>query len=268
MVMLTAAPFRPNQAGQHRDEDVGVDREEEHLEDGVEGDQSGAVLGVALGQVVPDDDHGDAARQADQDEPDHVLRLVAQEEHGEAEHQERADDPVLDERQPEHPEVAEDGPHLLVPHLGERRVHHEDQPDGDRDGGGTHARPVEQRDDAGEDVAHPHADRHRREDPDREVAIQEGEAPCGTRGTHVSHGASLRGLVAHRSSSTSGQVRLGGVGRPSPCPSTKRRVHTYNRIHECNQALAMRPRVIVAPSRYPEYVCGWPSPSSATTCER
>ena len=77
MVMLTTTPCRPSQRGQHGDEDVGVDREEEHLEDRVEGHQAGAVLGVALGQIVPDDDHGDAARQADHDEADHVLGLVA-----------------------------------------------------------------------------------------------------------------------------------------------------------------------------------------------
>ena len=88
--------------GQHRGEEPGVDAEEEHLEDGVEGHESRAVLGVALGQVVPHDDHGDAARQADEDQAQHVLRPVAQEEHGQAEHEQRTDDPVLQERQAQH----------------------------------------------------------------------------------------------------------------------------------------------------------------------
>ncbi len=61
---------------QHGDEDVGVDREEEHLEDGVEGHESGAVLGIAFGQVVPDNDHGDAPGKADHDEADHVLGVA------------------------------------------------------------------------------------------------------------------------------------------------------------------------------------------------
>ena len=44
----------------------------------------------------------DAAREADEDEPGHVLRLILQEQHREAEHQQWADDPVLDEREDEH----------------------------------------------------------------------------------------------------------------------------------------------------------------------
>ena len=69
------------------------------MEDGIERHQPGAVFGVALGQFVPYDDHGDAARQADHDEPDHVLGIAAQEEHGEDEHEHGADEPVLDQGQ-------------------------------------------------------------------------------------------------------------------------------------------------------------------------
>ena len=125
-----AKPRRENS-----DEDVGVDREEEHLEDRVEGDQAGAVFAVALGQVIPDDDHGDTTGKADHDQADHVLGLVVQEDHRQAEHQDRANDPVLDERQPENLGVAEDRPHLLVADLGQRRVHHQDETDGDGDVG-------------------------------------------------------------------------------------------------------------------------------------
>jgi hypothetical protein len=127
----------PRPAGRARSaapcEDVGVDREEEHLEDRVEGDQPRAVLGVALGQVVPDDDHRDAAGETDHDQPEHVLGLVAQEEHGQAEHQDRAEDPVLKSDRPSTLRVAEDWAHLLVADLGQRRVHHQDEPDGDGD---------------------------------------------------------------------------------------------------------------------------------------
>jgi hypothetical protein len=51
---------------------------EQHLKDGVEGDQAGGVFGIALGQFVPHDHHGDAARQADHNESRHVLGIAAQ----------------------------------------------------------------------------------------------------------------------------------------------------------------------------------------------
>src|SRR5450756_674591 len=70
------------------DEDPGEEAVEEHLEDAVEGHQAGGVLGVALGELVPDDDHGDAARQADHDGPDHVLRVVVQKDDRQEEHEE------------------------------------------------------------------------------------------------------------------------------------------------------------------------------------
>ena len=37
-------PFQPEPSGQDGDEDVGIDGEEEHLKDGIEGHQSGAVF--------------------------------------------------------------------------------------------------------------------------------------------------------------------------------------------------------------------------------
>ncbi len=40
------------------------------LENGVERDEGSGVLGAAVGERVPDDDHGDAAGQADEDEAD------------------------------------------------------------------------------------------------------------------------------------------------------------------------------------------------------
>jgi len=46
------------------------------LEGGVEGDQHGGHLPVTAGEVVPDQDHGDAAGQADQDDPRTVGGLV------------------------------------------------------------------------------------------------------------------------------------------------------------------------------------------------
>ena len=89
-----------------------------------------------FGQFVPDDHHGDAARQPDHDQAGHVFGITAQEDDRQGEHQDRTDDPVLQQGEPQDLPVAEDVPQLLVVHLGERRVHHQDQPDGNRDIGG------------------------------------------------------------------------------------------------------------------------------------
>ena len=47
MVMSTTAPVQPEHRRQDGDEEPGIDAEEEHLEDGVEGHQPGAVFGVS-----------------------------------------------------------------------------------------------------------------------------------------------------------------------------------------------------------------------------
>ncbi len=83
MVTWIAVPSRPKRGGQDGDEEPRVDREEKDLEDRIEGDQAGAVLAVAAGQLVPHDDHGDAAGETDQDQPDHVLGFVGEQGDGE-----------------------------------------------------------------------------------------------------------------------------------------------------------------------------------------
>ena len=138
MVICHDAALQAKPGRQHGDEDLGVDAVEQHLEDAVERHQPGGVFGVAFGQLVPDDHHGDAARQADHDQPDHVLGIAAQEDDRQHEHQDRADDPVLEQRQAQHLPVAEDVAQFFVLHFGQRRVHHQDQADGDGDIGGAH----------------------------------------------------------------------------------------------------------------------------------
>ena len=86
----------PQPGGQHRYKNIGVHGKEQHLEDGVEGHQPGAVFGIALGQVVPDDDHGDTAGQADDDQTHHVIRVTPEKSDGQQEHEDGADHPVLD----------------------------------------------------------------------------------------------------------------------------------------------------------------------------
>ena len=83
--------------GKNRDEEPGIRRVEEHLEQGIEGNQASRIFGIAAGQFVPDDDHRDTAGQADHDESSHVFGIAAQKHDGQDEHQDRADHPVLDE---------------------------------------------------------------------------------------------------------------------------------------------------------------------------
>ncbi len=178
MVICTASALQPKPGGQHGDKDIGIDAVEQHLEDAVEGHQPGGVIGVAFGQLIPDDDHGDAARQPDHDQPGHVFGVAAQEDDRQQEHQDRADDPVLQQRQAQHLPVAEDLAQLVIMHLGQRRVHHQDQADGDGDvGGADRNRRVERLDGLGQQKAQAHADRHGQEDPQGQVAVEKGQAP-------------------------------------------------------------------------------------------
>ena len=169
-------PLQPEPGREDGDEDIGVDREEQDLEDRVEGDQSGRVFPVPLGQVVPDDDHGDAAGQADHDQAVHVFGLVAEEDDGQGEHQERPDDPVLDEGQRQDLDVLEDVAELLVLHLGQGRIHHQDEADGDGDVGRPRLELVDEADDGRDEIAQPDADGHGQEDPEGQVSVEELES--------------------------------------------------------------------------------------------
>ena len=160
-------------ARQNRDEHPGVDRVEEDLEQRVERHQAGCVLRVALRQLVPHDDHGDAAGEADHDEPGHVFGIAAQEDDGECEHQNRADEPVLHERQAQHALVAEDFVQFFVADPRERRVHHQDQARCDGNRGCADAEAIQERHDSGSKPAQSHAEqpwrrRSSRSDSDRE----------------------------------------------------------------------------------------------------
>ena len=75
-----------------------------------------------------------------------------------------------------HSFVAEDLAEFFVAHLGKRRIHHHDQTDGNRNRGGAHAEPVEKWHDARNQPASDDADRHGRENPPGEVAIEKTKA--------------------------------------------------------------------------------------------
>ena len=172
----TTAPRSPSFAGRHGNEHPGIERIEEHLEERIEGHQAGRVFRVALGQFIPHDDHGNAPRQADHDQPGHVFRIAAQEYNRQTEHQDRPHHPVLHERQTEHLLVAKDFVQFLVSHLGERRIHHDNQSHGDRDGRSSNAETVQKWHHSGHKPPEHDPGSHGRKDPGGEIAIEKLEA--------------------------------------------------------------------------------------------
>ncbi len=132
----------------------------------------GAILPVAAGQIVPDDHHGDAARQADENQPHHVLLVPGQESDGQQEHQDRTDDPVLHQGQGQYLDVAEHEAQFFIFHLGQGRVHHQDQANGDGDVGGAHGKEVDEILDLRKQITAANAHKHGQKNPQGEKAVQ------------------------------------------------------------------------------------------------
>ncbi len=95
-------------------------------------DENGGGFAVAASEVVPDEHHGDAAGEADDDQTGAVLGQVGEEQPGESEHEGGPDHPVEDEGGAHELAVGGDLADLGVADLGQYRVHHGEQPDGDR----------------------------------------------------------------------------------------------------------------------------------------
>ena len=73
--------------------------------------------------------------------------------------------------------VAENVAQLLVFHFGQRRVHHQDEADGDRDVGRPALECVDESDDGRDKISQPDSGGHGRENPERQVSVEELE-PC------------------------------------------------------------------------------------------
>lgn len=73
------------------DKNIAVNGVEKHLEDGVESHKRRSILGVAMGQAVPDDDHCDTSRKPYQDKADHILMISPEESNGQQKHKYGAD---------------------------------------------------------------------------------------------------------------------------------------------------------------------------------
>ena len=123
------------------------------------------------GQIVPHDHHGDAAGQTDQDQPHHVFLVPGKKGDGQQKHQHGPDHPVLDQGQQEHLHIAKHLPQMLVFDLGQGRVHHQNQADGDRNVGRAHLEIVDDVD-AREEIAAHNPDEHGQKYPQGQIAVQ------------------------------------------------------------------------------------------------
>ena len=106
--------------------------------------------------------------------------MTVQEYDGQPEHEQRPDQPILQQRQSQNLPIREHVAQFLVFHLGQRREHHQDQADGDGDVRRIDLETVDQRLDAGKEVSDRHADDHGQENPEGQIAVEEGE-PLGRR---------------------------------------------------------------------------------------
>ena len=70
-----------------------------------------------------------------------------------------------------HLTVAKHPGQFLVAHLGQGRIHHENQPHGNGDVGGAHLEPVDGVAYAGKKIAAHYTGKHCQEDPQREESV-------------------------------------------------------------------------------------------------
>lgn len=106
--------------------------EEDHLQHRVDSHKNGTVLRVTSREAVPDEHHGDAASQTDEDETGSQVGFVGEESPCEGEHEERRDNPVHEDAEGQlFPEglLAEDVMECLVADVAENGIHHDQQAD-------------------------------------------------------------------------------------------------------------------------------------------
>ena len=220
----------PSQPGKTRQVEPAEQRVGDDLEEGVEDDEHGGAFPVALGDVVPDQHHRDAAREADDDHAGAVGGLVGKQQPGEREHEQRPDDPGEEERDAEEPAIADavvaHAAELLVADLRQHRVHHQQQPERDRQRDRADLQLVEPVVQRRDQRAEPEPADHREPDPERQEPVERREPS-----DHVflsrhwlfdRHG-SARGL---RSSHQATPARLGAAlsaSSPTSAPSCRSR---------------------------------------------
>ena len=178
------------------------------LKDGVEGHEDGRELPGAAGQRIPQQHHGDAAGQPDEDQAVTVVGQVGEKQPGEPQHDQGPEDPVERQRSAQQPGVAGMPADGLVAHLREHRIHHPQESDRDRHRDTPHPHAVEGRPQSRVGPSQQDPQPHGREDPQRQIAVEGGQALEDRRGFGG-------GGHARRSSRID---RMGGV-RPPGSPA-------------------------------------------------
>ena len=130
MVISTPLPSSPSQVGRTVI-NICIHTEEEDLEQAVKGDEACTVIRVALCKLVSDQHHGNAARQANEDDPRHVFRITWQEQHRQYEDEDGSNYPMLDEGNCQNLNVSKYLRQGLVSDFRQWRIHHQNQSDSD-----------------------------------------------------------------------------------------------------------------------------------------
>ena len=130
----------------------------------------------AEGKVVPDEDHVDAAGQPDDDQAGAELGEIGEEQPGQGERQGRPDHPTEDEGEGDGPSVGRDGADASVTDLGQDRVHHGQQADGDRQRDGADLHLVEPVVEVREGTTEEQAAGHGQSDPQWQQPVQGRQA--------------------------------------------------------------------------------------------
>ncbi len=163
------------EGGKPSDEDPGVEAVKEDLGNTVESDKTCGILATAFGEVVPDENHGDTASQANEDKAYHILGVVSQKNEGEGKHDDGAHEPVLNDREGEDTRIGKDFGELAVVHFSKRGIHHEDEANGNGDVGGANSHGSKEGFGvAYQEIANEDPEGHGGKNPEGEVAVQEG----------------------------------------------------------------------------------------------
>ena len=178
---LEALRVQAEPAGQDGQVEVAEQRERGDLEERVEDDEHRRAVAVALGEVVPDQHHRDAAREADDDHAGAIGGMVGEEEPGQREHEQRPDHPREEQRHAEEAPVGDAvglrATELLVVDLRQHRVHHQQQAQRDRQADRADPQLVEAVVETGDQPAEPEPDRHGERDPERQEAVERRQLP-------------------------------------------------------------------------------------------
>src|SRR5690625_1774232 len=93
--------FETKPGRQYGDKKPGVKGISKNLEKAVECYQTGPVFRTAFRQIIPYQYHGNTSRQTDENDPDHIFRMILEKNNGQKEHQNGSDDPVEKKRNAE-----------------------------------------------------------------------------------------------------------------------------------------------------------------------